>query len=114
MNAYNNVNLAAACVLTSVDYAQELGIPRSKWIYPLGGAGTRDSLNCEPEVPFPFILFSTYSCPLVWERPNFYSSPSISDTLDAVLSVSGVRKEQIDLYDFYSYAVDSFLEPDPS
>ena len=46
MNAFNNVNLAAACILTSTEYATELGIPEDKWIYPLGGAGTRDSSDC--------------------------------------------------------------------
>ncbi|OQU96341.1 hypothetical protein CLAIMM_02438 isoform 2 [Cladophialophora immunda] len=83
MNAYNTVNCAAACLLTSTDYAQELGIPSSKWIFPLGGASTRDSLD-------------------FWERPNFHSSPSISHTLDAVLRVSGLTKDEIDLYDIYS------------
>lgn len=38
----------------------------------------------------------------VWLRPNFYSSPSISRSLDASLEVSGLRKEDIDLFDFYS------------
>ncbi|KAL8820102.1 MAG: hypothetical protein Q9191_007585 [Dirinaria sp. TL-2023a] len=47
MNAFNNVNLAASCILTSVKYARELGIPESKWIYPRGGAGTQDSDNCK-------------------------------------------------------------------
>lgn len=46
MNAFNNVNLAATCVLTSTKFARELGIPERKWIYPLGGAGTQDSDNC--------------------------------------------------------------------
>lgn len=47
MNAFNTVNLAAACIVTSTEYARELGIPRSKWIYPLGGAGTQDSTDCK-------------------------------------------------------------------
>jgi hypothetical protein len=46
MNAFNTINLAGACVLTSVAYAEELGIPKTKWIYALGGAGTQDSNNC--------------------------------------------------------------------
>jgi hypothetical protein len=50
MNAFNNINLAAACILTSVDFACELGVPEEKWIYPLGGAGTRDSDECEISV----------------------------------------------------------------
>lgn len=46
MNAFNTVNLAAACILTTTTFARELGIPESKWIYPLGGAGTSDSSRC--------------------------------------------------------------------
>lgn len=42
-----SVNLAAACILTSVEHARELGISADKFIYPLGGAGTSDSLECE-------------------------------------------------------------------
>jgi len=47
MNAFNTINLAGACVLTSTEYATELGIPESKWIYALGGAGTADERDCE-------------------------------------------------------------------
>ena len=47
MNAFNNVNLAASCILTSIEYARHLGIAESKWIYPLGGAGTQDSDSCK-------------------------------------------------------------------
>lgn len=44
---------------------------------------------------------------LVWERPNFYSSPSISRSLDTALDVSGLGKDDIDLFDFYSYVKNS-------
>lgn len=47
MNAFNNVNLAGAIILTNTDYASELGIPKSQWVYPLGGAGTKDGDKCE-------------------------------------------------------------------
>lgn len=50
MNAFNTVNLSAACIITSVANAKALGIPESKWVYPLGGAGTHDSDNCK--LPF--------------------------------------------------------------
>ena len=46
MNAFNNVNLAASCILTSTEYVRRLGIPESKWVYPLGGAGTQDPDSC--------------------------------------------------------------------
>ncbi|KUJ06859.1 uncharacterized protein LY89DRAFT_661468 [Mollisia scopiformis] len=83
MNAFNNVNLAATCLLTSTEYAKELGIPEDRWIYPLGGAGTSNAAN-------------------FWERPNFYSSPAISRSLDEALKVSGLAKDEIDVFDFYS------------
>ena len=38
----------------------------------------------------------------VWNRPNFYSSPSISRSLDAGLEASKLTKEDIDVFDFYS------------
>lgn len=83
MNAFNTVNLAAAIIVTSTSHATRLGVPPSKWIYPLGGAGTRDADE-------------------FWQRPNFYSSPSISRSIDASLRVSGTAKEDIDLFDIYS------------
>lgn len=83
MNAFNTVNLASAVILTSTSFAKYLGVPESKWIYPLGGAGTQDAAE-------------------FWKRPNFYTSPSISQSIDASLRVSGVSKEDIDLIDIYS------------
>jgi len=47
MNAFNTVNLAAAVILTSTKLAKDFGIPESKWIYPIGGAGTSDASDCE-------------------------------------------------------------------
>jgi hypothetical protein len=49
MNAFNTINLAGACILTSTEYAREMGIPSDRWIYALGGAGTRDSNDCKFE-----------------------------------------------------------------
>jgi len=83
MNAFNTVNLSGAVILTSISHARSLSIPESKWIYPLGGAGTSDSAD-------------------FWQRPNYHSSPAISASLDTALSVSGLDKSAIDLYDFYS------------
>ena len=83
MNAFNTVNLASALILTSTTFATSLAIPSSKWIYPLGGAGTKDSDE-------------------FWKRPNFYSSPSISRSLDACLAISGTTVEELDILDIYS------------
>ena len=83
MNAFNNVNLAAACILTSIDYARQVGVPESQWIYIRGGAGTKDSED--------FL-----------RRPNFHTSPSISRSLDAALDTANLSASDIDVYDFYS------------
>lgn len=40
---------------------------------------------------------------LVWERPYFHASRSLSQSLDAALKAAEVRTEDIDLFDFYSY-----------
>ncbi|KAM3558892.1 hypothetical protein ARSEF4850_004385 [Beauveria asiatica] len=98
MNAFNGVNLSAACILTSTEHADKLGIPKDKWVYILGGAGTHEKNNCES-------LYRKLKSPtdkVVWERPGFASSPAITKSLDSALQVSGLKKEQIDVFDFYS------------
>lgn len=47
MNAFNAVNMSAACIVTSLDFARKLGIPESRLIFPLGGAGIHDHENCK-------------------------------------------------------------------
>lgn len=47
MNAFNTVNLAAAAIVTTVEHAERLKIPREKWVYVLGGAGARETEDCE-------------------------------------------------------------------
>ncbi|VUC35600.1 unnamed protein product [Clonostachys rosea] len=83
MNAFNTVNLAAACLITSIEQAENLGIPKEKWVYILGGAGTHERKN-------------------FWERSSFHSSRAMEQALDAALEVSGVIKDEIDAFDIYS------------
>jgi hypothetical protein len=40
----------------------------------------------------------------VWERPYFHASRSLSQSLDAALKITELRTDDIDLFDFYSYA----------
>lgn len=54
MTAFNNVNMAASCIITSVKFARDLGISEKKWIYPLGGAGMREKENCIDSIPLSF------------------------------------------------------------
>lgn len=118
MNAFNNVNLAAACIVTSAGFARELGVAEDNWVYPLGGAGTRDSYDCKCCAsnhilsPAPSLSPPKYCTrkltkrgmlpSKVWERPSFWWSPAISRSLDAGLEVSGLKKEDVDFYDLYS------------
>ncbi len=102
MNTFNNINLAASCIITSTEYAKELGIPESKWIYPLGGAGTQDSDTCRYFHVYQWSIIANVNRYPVWERPNYHSSPSISRSLDACLEICGLSKDRIDLFDFYS------------
>jgi hypothetical protein len=83
MNAFNTVNLASALILTSTRTATALSIPRSKWIYPLAGAGTSDA-------------------PEFWLRPNYHTSPSLSHSLTAALTRAATLPADIDLLDIYS------------
>ena len=122
MNAFNTINLAGAVVVTSTEVARSLGVSESKWVYPLGGAGSSDADQCEFLLSLPcFLLFYCLGdvCALcaclwewsfadksakctVWERPNFYSAPAIEQSIDKGLEMSGLSKTDIDLYDFYS------------
>ncbi|KAG8670488.1 hypothetical protein FPOAC2_09846 [Fusarium poae] len=83
MNAFNGVNLAAACIITSTEYATELGVPREKWVYITGGAGSNDSQD-------------------FWERKDYHSSPAIEYSIDNALKAAGLAKDEIDCFDFYS------------
>lgn len=39
---------------------------------------------------------------VVWNRPNFHSSPAISKSLDHSLASSGLAANDIDIFDLYS------------
>ncbi|RKL16032.1 hypothetical protein BFJ68_g5281 [Fusarium oxysporum] len=83
MNAFNGVNLAAACIITSAEYATKLGVPQDKWVYITGGAGSNDSSH-------------------FWERANYFSSPAIEYSIDKALESAALTKNEIDCFDFYS------------
>jgi hypothetical protein len=62
MNAFNNINLAGACLLMSTESAKKFGIPEHRWIYPLGGAGTRDAYSCKSLRHVGFMPFPNNYC----------------------------------------------------
>ncbi|GAD94934.1 thiolase [Paecilomyces variotii No. 5] len=83
MNAFNNVNMSSASLLTSTDVAEKLGIPKSHWVYPTGGAGFEESEE-------------------YWLRPTYHTCPSIEKAIDTALQLAGLGKDQIDVLDIYS------------
>jgi hypothetical protein len=82
MNAFNTVDMAAACIITSTEVARALGIPEEAWIYPVGGAGRDDNEEC---------AFST--SPVEWLRCS--SSFSLEKTQllqqQKLVAVAGCR-----------------------
>lgn len=101
MNAFNGVNLAAACIITSTELATKLGVPEEKWVYLTGGAGSNDSSNCK-RFGLASMTIANISCFTVWERSNFYSSPAIEYSIDNALKAASLTKDDVDCYDFYS------------
>ena len=83
MNAIMEVDQAAAAIMTSVGTAQELGIPREKWVYVWGCADAVD-----------LWYFS--------ERLNYYSSPALALVGRKVLEMAGLSIGEIDWFDLYS------------
>lgn len=105
MNAFNTVNLSAACLITSVEEAERLRIPKDKWVYLLGGAGTHERENCkweQLETIFEGKQANRYFFDVVWERSSFYSCPALEQAIDSALEVSKLSKSDIDAFDIYS------------
>ncbi len=83
MNAIMEVDQAAAVIMTNVGTAQELGIPRGKWVYIWGCADAID----------------------LWylsERLNYYSSPALALVGRRALEMAGLGIDEIDWFDLYS------------
>lgn len=83
MNANINVDQSAAVIMTSESAAIKLGIPRSKWVYPMGGA---DLSN-------------------IWyvsQRPRLHDSPAVTEGARLALEQAGLTLDEIDMFDLYS------------
>lgn len=83
MCAFNKVNIAGACIVTSSDYARQLGVDESRWIYVRSGAGIAES-------------------EAFFRRTAYHHSPAIGRSIDAALAASELSRDEIDIYDFYS------------
>ena len=83
MNANMSVNMGAALIMTSVERAQQLGIPESKWVYPLAGVKGYDHFSASV-------------------RDEFDTSPGIRTVAQCLLDHSDVTAEKLDYVDLYS------------
>ena len=83
MNSNNMVDQGAALILTSVEKAEYLQIPRDHWIFPYAGTDAHD----------------TY---LIGERASFDGSPAIRIGGRRALELAGRAIDEIDLVDIYS------------
>jgi acetyl-CoA C-acetyltransferase len=83
MNANNAVDMSAALIMCSTAKAEQLGIPRSHWIYPQAGADGVDHSNASV-------------------RDNFYSSPGIGMTGRRVLELANTSIDELAHIDLYS------------
>jgi acetyl-CoA C-acetyltransferase len=83
MNSNNMVDQGAALILTSVEKAQYLQIPRDRWVFPYAGTDAHD----------------TYA---IGERAELSRSPAIRIAGSRVLELAGLGVDELDLVDVYS------------
>ncbi|MDQ5986682.1 MAG: acetyl-CoA C-acetyltransferase [Syntrophus sp. SKADARSKE-3] len=78
-----NVDQSAALIMTNERDAAALGIDRSKWVYPMGGAELNNIWH-------------------VSQRPRLCDSPAITAATDLALKQSGLSLSDIGVFDLYS------------
>lgn len=83
MNSNNMVDQGAALVLTSVEKATYLQIPRDRWVFPYAGTDAHD----------------TY---VISDRSEFYTSPAIRIGGTRALELAGSGIDDMALIDVYS------------
>ena len=83
MNAIMRVDQSAALVLSDVETAERLGVPREKWVF-LHGCGDAHDVWC------------------VSERVNYHSSPAIRHIAQSAFDMAGWQAGDVDFIDLYS------------
>jgi acetyl-CoA C-acetyltransferase len=83
MCSNNNVDQAAALILTTVGEAEKWGIPREKWVFPQAGVDLYDVWDFE-------------------RRPSLTESPAIRHATQLALAQSGLQLADIQAFDIYS------------
>src|SRR3546814_13542883 len=84
MNAIIEVDQAAAFLLCSAAVAESAGIPRDRWVFPLGVAALNDVFH-----------------PL--ERPELHRSPAIETAGGALFPAVGRGLGDLSRFHFYSF-----------
>jgi acetyl-CoA C-acetyltransferase len=77
------VDQSGAILLTTQEFAEELNIEPSKWIYLMGGGDLQNIFN-------------------ITQRPSLIKSPAVKYASRLSLAQAGLKIKDIDLFDFYS------------
>jgi acetyl-CoA C-acetyltransferase len=83
MNANNNVDMAASLIICSVERAEQLGVPRDRWVFPVAGT------DCHEK-------------PFVSHRMSFTDTPAISAGGQMALDLAHTSFDDIEVIDLYS------------
>jgi acetyl-CoA C-acetyltransferase len=83
MNANNNVDMACALLICSVERAEALGIPRERWVFPIAGT------DCHEK-------------PFVSHRMSFAEAPAIQVGGQVALDMANKNLDDIEVIDLYS------------
>lgn len=96
MNALLAVNQAAAVVVCDLATAREVGVDEDAMVFPIGGAGARDTPDIGDRQEGALDAVGT----LV--RDSYHRSPAMEASLDGALDRTGAGLEAIDLLELYS------------
>jgi acetyl-CoA C-acetyltransferase len=83
MNSNNNVDMAAAIIMCSVEAARRLGVPEDRWVFPIAGS------DCHEH-------------PYVSHRDSFARTPAIELGGRRVLELAGLTIDDVSIIDLYS------------
>jgi acetyl-CoA C-acetyltransferase len=83
MNSNNDVDMASAIVLCTVERASALGVPRDRWVFPHAGVDSHDHY-------------------FVSERDDLRSSPAVRIAGARALELAGTGIDDVEVVDLYS------------
>jgi acetyl-CoA C-acetyltransferase len=83
MNSNNNVDMAAAIIMCSVEAARRLGVSEDRWVFPVAGS------DCHEH-------------PYVSHRRSFDHTPAIELGGHRVLELAGLAIDDVSIIDLYS------------